>query len=148
MEALIGAIIGAAAALIGTWISTKHSTRAQMDAAVLSTRAQMDVATLSVLLPVRLDAYRQFEAALSDWCNSRTSESCNAVIQAGNKVTLIAGTETVSILAKVLDNVEKYETFENLFPDQQFKQDHLALLVEMNYDLMHIQTPKIEENKE
>lgn len=147
MEALFGAIIGALAALIGTWISTKYSTRAQMDAAVISSRAQMDAATLSTLLPVRLDAYRQFEAALSDWCSSRTSEAYGAVYQAGNKVTLVAGTETVSKLAKVLDNIEKYERSKNLFSEQQFRQDHLALLVEMNYDLLHIQAPKIEENK-
>lgn len=135
MEALIGAIIGAAAALIGTWISTKHSARAQMNAAVLS-----------AVLPVRLDAYRQFEAALEEWGNSMTKEACAAVYRACNAALLVSSGETANHLLKVSNAVRNHE-LNGSIDTKLFHCLHTDLILEMNHDLMHIRAPKIEENR-
>lgn len=136
MEALIGAIIGAVAALVGAWISAKYSTHAQMNAAVLS-----------AVLPVRLDAYRQFEEALEKWSNSMTKEGCAAVYQACNAALLISSRETANRMLKVAHAVRDYE-LNGVIDTHQFYRLHTDLILQMNHDLMNIQAPKIEENKE
>lgn len=135
MEALIGAIIGAVAALVGTWISAKHSTRAQMNAAVLS-----------AVLPVRLDAYRQFEVALDEWGKSMTQETCSTVYRACNTALLVSSRKTANYLLKVASAVRDYE-LSGFIDASQFHHLHTDLILEMNHDLMNIQAPRIEANK-
>ncbi len=133
MEALIGAIIGAVAALAGTWFSTKHSARVQMNAAVLST-----------LFPARLDAYQKFEAAIEEWSNSKTATSCAAVYRAGYMVALVSSNETTADLNKVLNYIRAFELKGILADIEQFQLAHVKLLVSMNHDLMHISIPSIQ----
>lgn len=145
METLIGAIIGAAAALIGTWISAKHSTRAQIEAATLSTRTQMNAAVLSTLFPTRLDAYQKFEAAIEEWSNSKTAASCAAVYRAGYMVALVSSNETTADLGEVLNYIRDFELKGILADIEQFQLDHVKLVVSMNHDLMHISIPSIQD---
>ena len=137
MEALIGTIIGALIALIGTWISTKRSTQAQMNAAVLST-----------ILPARLDAYRRLHSALSEWSNSVSADSYAVLYQECDAVLLVASKETAICLKKVVNAIKDFELMGFESVDLiQFRDLYNDLVKQMNHDLMHIQAPKIEENK-
>ena len=148
MEALIGAVIGAAAALAGTWFSAKHSAQAQVNAATISTRAQMNAAVLSTLLPVRLDVYRQIETALEEWSGSMTHETCAAVYTASNLVSLVCGEETRDILAPLVGLIHESEESGSVISPREVQRLHLKLIHSMNQDLLHIQAPEIEESKE
>lgn len=135
MEALIGAVIGAVAALVGSWVTT-----------LLSTRAQMKTAALSVILPARLDAYRQFETAIEEWSKSKTRETMAAVYRAGNMATLVSGDKTAADLVSVLDHIRTFELTGIPVDLEQFQLARKKLLDSMNYDLKNISIPVIQRS--
>lgn len=135
MEALIGAIIGAVAALVGSWVTT-----------LLSTRAEIKTAALSVILPARLDAYRQFETAIEEWSKSKTRETLAAVYRAGNMVALVSSDKTTADLSRVLDHIRTFEMTGIPVDLEQFQLARAKLLVSMNYDLKNISIPTIKQS--
>lgn len=138
MEALIGSIIGAVCAIIGGLVST-----------LVSSYWQRKDTVLSALLPVRMDAFRQFEAAVELWSNSPTLPSaCAAVYRASNQVFLVCSENTSDCLSAFTDEVKNAEETGSVTSLTELRLLHLELLHAMNYDLMHYQVPKIKTIKD
>ena len=135
MEILIALITGITSALVSLigslWVAKK------------STMTQMKIAALESFLTARLDAYKDFELAISTWSECRDQHSCEAVYRAANIVTLVASEETISCLAKVQAAVRKFETT-GVLPDVSiFGLDKLQLQKSMHNDLLSFQIPDI-----
>lgn len=135
MEILIAILSGltsALVALIGSHLVSKRSATVQMKTAVLSS-----------FLSARLDAYKDFEQAISTWSERRDRSSCEGVYRAANIVTLVASEETIANLAKVQAAVRDFET-SGKSPDlSTFGLDKLQLQISMHHDLLSFQAPEI-----
>ena len=130
--AILSGSISALVALIGSHLVSKRSATAQMKVAVLTS-----------FLSARLDAYRDFEAAISTWSEHRDQPSCEGVYRAANIVTLVASEETITCLAKVQAAVRSFET-SGVLPDAaSFGLDKLQLQISMHNDLLSFQSPEI-----
>ena len=130
--ALITGITSALVALIGSLLVAKKSTL-----------TQMKIAALESFLAARLDAYKDFELAISAWDERRDQQSCADVYRAANIVTLVASEETISHLAKVQAAVRRFETT-GAPPDiSAFGFDKLRLQESMHNDLLSFQIPNI-----
>lgn len=111
-------------------------------AALFSSAAQMKAAAFQTFLQTRLEAYKDFEAAMDHWSIKESPETYSALYHAANVAALVASRETIAMMGKLLKIIRQHQVDNVPIDTKELSEMHLLTIKAMHDDLLTYPKPK------